>query len=50
MTDNEKLKGLVIWVPDDLKRKFKAAVVANGTTIKQVLIDFIIEYIKTKNV
>lgn len=47
-TDN--IKGLLIWLPDDVKRKFKAAVIANGQSLKSVLFSFIQEYIEKSEV
>jgi len=47
-TDN--IRGLLIWLPDDVKRKFKAAVIANGQSLKSVLLSFIQEYIEKSEV
>ena len=47
-TDN--IKGLLIWLPDDVKRKFKAAVIANGQSLKSVLVSFIQDYIEKSEV
>jgi hypothetical protein len=43
---SDNIKGLLIWLPDDLKRKFKAAVIANGQSLKSVLVSFIQDYIE----
>lgn len=46
---SQGVKGLMVWIPDDLHRKFRIKCLQNNKTSKSVIIDFIRLYIEDDN-
>lgn len=43
------IKGLMVWIPEDLHRKFRIKCMQENKTSKSVIIDFIRLYIEGEN-